>query len=216
MIAATLPGIASAATPANDSYLADSTRDIVKSGYGVCWHSGYWTSAMAIAECDAVAAKDEVKPLPKESAIQPKPATVQAKQAKIPPTKINYSADSLFDFDKSVLKPNGKVMLDGFVRELDGATYEVINVTGYTDRIGSTKYNQKLSLRRADEVKDYLVKNGVPADRIKAEGEGKMHPVTKTTDCRGMTKARAIACLQPDRRMEVTVTGTKESVASQR
>jgi OOP family OmpA-OmpF porin len=205
IIAAGLPGMASASTPANEGYLMDSTKSIVKNGSGGCWHTIYWTPAMAVAECDAGADKDEVKSSAKASAMQ-QPAPGQEKML---PRKINISQDSLFDFDKSVLKPNGKAMLDGMARELEGATYEAVYVTGHTDRIGSAEYNVKLSLRRANEVKSYLVKKGIPADRIKTEGKGKAQPITKSTDCRGLTSARAIACLQPDRRIEVTVVGNK-------
>ncbi len=212
MIAAILPGMASAATPVNEGYLLDSTPSIVKNGYGGCWHTGYWTPAMAVAECDPVVAKDEA---PKVTAMPPLPPLAPV-QEKLEPLKINFSEASLFDFDKSALRPDGKVMLDSLVRELDGATYEMIYVTGHTDRIGSAEYNQGLSLRRADEVKDYLVKKGIRSDLIKVEGKGKTQPVTKPTDCRGMTKAGTIACLQPDRRTDVTVDGTKGSVASQR
>lgn len=208
IIAAGLSGMASAETPVNDGYLVDSAGNIVKSGYGWCWHTGYWTPAMAVAECDAVAAKDEVKPSAKVSAMQPPPPPAP-RQEKMPPLTINVSGASHFGFDESVLTPDGKVKLDGLVRELDGVMYEVVYVTGHADRIGSTEYNLKLSLRRANEVKSYLVKKGVPADRIKTEGKGEAQPVTKPSDCRGMTKTHAIACLQPDRRTEVAVVGSK-------
>ena len=213
MIVAVLPGMASAATPVNDGYWVDSAGSIVKSGYGGCWHNIFWTPAMAVAGCDPVAAKDEAQPTPKVSAIQPPAPQPAQVQVKIPPTKVYLSEEDLFTFDEAVLKPKGKVMLDSLVHDLEGTKYEAINVVGYTDRIGSAEYNQKLSLRRADEVKDYLVSKGIPSDRIKAEGKGKMQPITKITDCRGMTKVSTIACLQPDRRTEVTVDGIKESEA---
>ncbi len=208
IIAAILPGTASAATSVNDGYLVDSAESIVKNGSGGCWHTSYWTSAMAVAECDAVA--DEMKPLPKVSAMQPPPQSALV-QEKMPPLKFNYSEEDFFDFNKAVLKPKSKETLDDLVSKLVGTDYEVIHVTGYTDRIGSDEYNQRLSLRRADVVKNYLESKGIPADRIKAEGKGKMQPITKSTDCRSMTKIRTIACLQPDRRTEITVDGTKAS-----
>jgi OOP family OmpA-OmpF porin len=211
ILAAVLPCTASAATSVNDGYLADSAGSIVKNGSGGCWHTGYWMSAMAVAECDAVAAKDEIKPSPKVSAMPPPPQSAPV-QEKMPPLKFNLSEEDSFDFDKAVLKPKGKEMLDDLVSKLVGTDYEVIYVTGYTDRIGSAEYNQRLSLRRADVVKNYLESKGIPADRIKAEGKGKTQPITKPTDCKGMTKVRAIACLQPDRRTEVTVDGIKASV----
>ncbi len=78
------------------------------------------------------------------------------------PQKINFSADALFDFDKAVLKPEGKAMLDELTRVLQGAKYEVILATGHTDRFGTAEYNQKLSIRRANAVKDYLTSKEIP------------------------------------------------------
>lgn len=219
LIATGLPVLASSATPVNGGYLADSAGNLVKNGHGGCWHTGYWTPEMAISECDPVAAKAEVKQPPKVSATspapqpQPKLAPVQAKAVL---QKINLSEEDLFKFNKAVLKPTGKAKLDNLVRELNGVKYEVIHVAGHTDRIGSAKYNMRLSKRRADVVKSYLVNKGIPADRIDAVGMGKAEPVTKLTDCRGMTRARTIACLQPDRRAEVTVIGTREDVENQK
>jgi OOP family OmpA-OmpF porin len=213
-IISALPCIASAATPVNDGYLVDSAESIVKNGTEGCWHTIFWTPAMAVDGCDTVV-KQEEKPQPKVGVMTPTPQHAPA-QEKMPPLKINISEAAHFNFDKTVLKQEDKAILDSLVRELDGATYEVIHVTGHTDRIGSTEYNIGLSLRRANEVKSYLVKKGIPADRIEVEGRGKLQPVTKPTDCRGMTSARAITCLQPDRRTEVTVTVTKGSIASQR
>ena len=216
IVAAALPALASTAAYGNEGYWVDSAGSIWRNGSGGCWHTIFWTPAMAVEGCDPVA-KQEEKPQPKMAEMmsppQPQPAPIQAKMV---PTKINLSEEDLFDFNEAVLRPKSKAMLDDLVRDLDGAKYEVIHVTGYTDRIGSAQYNQRLSIRRADEVKNYLVSKGIPADRIKAEGKGKTEPITKPTDCRGMTRAGAIACLQPDRRTEVTADGTKESVAGQK
>ena len=94
------------------------------------------------------------------------------------------------------------------MRQLSGAQYHAIFVTGHTDRLGSNEYNQKLSERRANAVKDYLVSNNVPADRINANGKGETQPVTRLDDCKGGPSIKVIACLQPDRRVHVEVTGT--------
>jgi OOP family OmpA-OmpF porin len=130
-------------------------------------------------------------------------------------TKVVFSADSdtnaLFTFGKVALKPTGKRALDKFAAELKGANYRVITITGYTDRIGSSAANMKLSIRRAEVVKDYLVhSSGIPADKISARGAGETHPLTKPGECVG-TKAtkKLVACLAPDRRVEVEVTGTR-------
>jgi len=118
--------------------------------------------------------------------------------------------DSLFGFNKSELRPKGKQALDSFVEELKGAKYEVIKVTGHTDRIGSDAYNQKLSERRAAAVRDYLIESaGIPADKIMAIGAGESDPVTKPGDCDGMDGNQLITCLAPDRRVEVEVSSTR-------
>ena len=214
IVAAGLPVMASAAVSANDGYLVDSAGNVVKSGFGACWHTGYWTPAMAVDGCDGVTAK-EPPVLPPQSSAKPvppppaPPAAVPVKQEAVPPPKINFLDAAHFDFDDSMLRPEGEAMLDGLVRELGGATYESIHVVGHADRIGTDEYNMGLSLRRANEVKRYLVSKGIPADRIKVEGKGERQPVTKPADCRGLSSVRTIACLQPDRRTEVTVVGTK-------
>ena len=92
---------------------------------------------------------------------------------------------------------------------LQGATYEVILAIGHADRIGSTKYNQKLSVRRAETVKKYLVEKGIAPNRVYAEGKGETQPLTKSADCRMKNRKALIACLQPDRRVDVEVSGTK-------
>jgi len=101
-------------------------------------------------------------------------------------------------------------MLDELTRLLKGAKYEVILAIGHTDRIGTAAYNQKLSVRRAEAVKKYLTEKGIPPNRVYAEGKGKTQPLTKPSDCKsGLGRARLIACLQRDRRVDVDVTGTK-------
>jgi OOP family OmpA-OmpF porin len=130
------------------------------------------------------------------------------------PQKISFSGDALFAFDKSALKPEGKVMLDGLVSQLDGAAYDHIVATGHTDRFGSNAYNQKLSERRARAVKDYLVSKNVQASRIEAAGKGETQPVTRAGDCRGAKSTKVVACLQPDRRVDVEMNGTKAVTGS--
>lgn len=127
------------------------------------------------------------------------------------------SADSLFTFDSAVLSPSGQQALDKFAADLRGANFEVITVTGHTDRIGSRAYNQRLSERRAEVVKAYLVKSaGIPASKIEATGVDGSYPVTKPGECKqekGAKKAskELIACLAPDRRVEVEVVATRTS-----
>ncbi|MDP2371416.1 outer membrane beta-barrel protein [Rhodoferax sp.] len=128
-----------------------------------------------------------------------------------PPRKVSFSADSLFDFDKSVVLPAGQQELDKFASDLRNVSFDVITVTGHTDRIGGNAYNLKLSTRRAEAVKGYMVTStGIPANRIAAKGVNGADPVTKPGDCVGkkVTK-QLIACLQPDRRVDIEVTGTR-------
>lgn len=139
-------------------------------------------------------------------------APVEAPPAPPPaPVRVSFSAESLFDFDRSVLGPNGTAALDTFSRDLAGSRYETIKVEGHTDRIGTAAYNQKLSTERADVVKAYLVTSGrIDASRISSTGLGETMPVTKAGDCKGdAANARLIACLQPDRRVDIEVVGTR-------
>ena len=194
-----------------DAYwVSGSTGTVVKNSTGLCWRAGYWTPAMAIAECDPDLVK---KPEKKAEAPKPAPAPAPAPAPvpkKAPPEKIVFAADALFDFNKAVLKPDGMKAMDDFAGRLKGVSYDVIVAIGYADRIGSDDYNKKLSVRRAEAVKDYLVKNkGIDANRIYTDGKGEANPVTKGT-CKGDKKTKAlIDCLQPDRRVEVEVAGTR-------
>jgi OOP family OmpA-OmpF porin len=155
-------------------------------------------------------------PAPQPAAVTPPPPAVTPPPPPPPaPRKVTFSADSsansLFDFDKAILKPAGKQALDKFAADLRGANVGVITVTGHTDRIGSHAYNMELSTRRAEAVKAYLVESaGIPAGKISAKGTDGSDPVTKPGECKGKKATKAlIACLQPDRRVEVEVSGTR-------
>jgi OOP family OmpA-OmpF porin len=122
--------------------------------------------------------------------------------------KITLASKALFDFDKAVLKPEGMAAIDTeIIAKLKDVTkLELVLVTGHTDRIGSQAYNQKLSERRADSVRNYLVSKGVPRDKIETLGMGKTQPVPGVV-CT-MTQMKAlIACLAPNRRVDVEVKG---------
>ena len=204
----------------NQGYLVNGPDFNVVTAVGgtVCVRTSDWTPARAAAakacsQCTpdlcpkpvaAAPAPKAAPPAPVQPAAPPKPAP-----EKMLPQKINFSADALFDFDKAVLKPEGKAMLDELVRTLQGAKYEVIIATGHADRFGTVAYNQKLSERRANAVKDYLASKEIPLNRISASGKGKSQPVTKPGECKGPKSPKVIACLQPDRRVDVEVTGTK-------
>jgi OOP family OmpA-OmpF porin len=217
--AALMPGMSIAQDSKNQGYLVDSYGNSIStsSNTDLCWRSSDWTPARSVEPCDPVA-KVAVTPAPKVvAAAPPPPAPAPAPApAKMVAKSINFSADALFAFDKAVLKPEGKSELDNFARDLGGAQYEAIFVTGHTDRFGSNDYNQKLSERRAHAVKDYLVSRDVPANRINADGKGETQPVTQAADCKGAKSVKVIACLQPDRRVHVEVTGTKGMTTSSR
>jgi len=193
--------VALAQVPNNDGYLFDTRGAVAKSGFGLCWKTTRWTPAMAIAECDPELVK---KPEP------PKPAAPPAATPKPAAQKVTLAADALFDFDKAVLRPEGKGKLDDVTGKLKGMKLEVIIAVGHTDRIGSDKYNQKLSEKRAEAVKAYLVGKGVEANRVYTEGKGEKQPVTGDKCGKSEKKTKQlIECLQPDRRVEIEVIGTK-------
>lgn len=138
----------------------------------------------------------------------PAPVAVVVVPAK---QRVSFSADTLFGFDAAAVRPEGKTALDSFSNQLNGTTYDSISVEGYTDRKGSDAYNQTLSSERANSVKDYLVTTGkIDPTKISAVGKGESAPVTQLADCSDkLPRAQLITCLQPDRRVEVEVTGTR-------
>jgi OOP family OmpA-OmpF porin len=149
-----------------------------------------------------------VAPAPAPVIVVMPPAPVAAAPV---PRRVSFTAESLFGFDKSTLRPEGKAALDTFARDVQGTQYNVIMVEGHTDRLGTNAYNQKLSLERADAVKAYLVSNAMlDGARINTVGKGETMPVTKADDCKGnKASPKLIACLQPDRRVDIEVTGTR-------
>ena len=113
-------------------------------------------------------------------------------------------------FNSFIIRPEGASSLDKFASDLRGTKFDHVKVIGYTDRIGSDKYNLYLSQRRADSVKAYLVdKGGVDAGKIETEGRGEADPVTKPDACAAKRSPATIACLQPDRRVEIEVSATQ-------
>lgn len=217
LLLATLLGLSAAAlaqTPGIDmkgtvGYVIDQRGYVAKSGTGLCWRTGYWTPAMAIEECDpdlvkkaapAAAAPAAAAPAAAAPAAAPKPAA----------QKVTLAADALFDFNKAVLRPEGKAKLDKLAGDIKGIKLEVIIAVGHADRFGTDAYNQKLSEKRAEAVKAYLVSKGVEPNRVYTEGKGEKQPITKADQCKGPKSKKAIDCLQPDRRVEIEVIGTKQ------
>ncbi len=203
LLLASVSGVTSAQIdPATSGYVTDQRGGVVKSGYGLCWRTGYWTPALAIAECDP-----DLMPITLAAA-QPAAA---AKPAAMQPAsgKVTLAADALFDFDKAVLRPAGKVSLDEFLGKMKDINPEVITAVGHADRFGSDSYNQSLSERRAAAVKNYFLSKGIASNRVLAEGKGETQPTTKADECTGAKSAKVIACLQPDRRVDIEVVGTR-------
>ena len=205
-----------AQVPNNDGYLFDTRGVVARSGFGLCWKTTRWTPAMAIPECDPDLAKKPAPPAPAAA----KPAAPKACNFSYAPApvaapkptgeKITVAADALFDFDKAVLRPEGKAKLDDVTGKLKDMKLEVIIAVGHTDRLGSDQYNQKLSEKRAEAVKGYLVGKGVEPNRVYTEGKGEKQPVTGDKCSKTEKKSKKlIECLQPDRRVEIEVIGTK-------
>jgi|CXWL01.1.fsa_nt_gi OOP family OmpA-OmpF porin len=178
-----------------------------KNASGQCWKTVYFTPAMATAECDPDLMP---KPMAKPAAAAPKPAPM-AKPAPKPAAKpapkpvaqkVTMAADALFDFDKAVVKPDAKGKLDELAGKIKGVNLEVVIAIGHTDSIGSDAYNQKLSVRRAEAVKAYLVSKGIEPNRIYTEGKGEKQPVASNKTKEGRAK---------NRRVEVEVIGTRKN-----
>lgn len=209
MVSLTSVGIASAHEVANQGYLIDTRGNVVKNNYNECWRTGYWTPAMATAECDpSLVKKAEPKIAEaKAPAAAPVPVAGPEKAAFAP---ITLQAETLFDFDKSVIRADGKKKLDDEVvsKMKEYPQVEVLLVTGHTDRIGSDAYNQKLSQRRADALKGYLVAQGVEDKRIETAAKGESEPVVSCDNVKGKVSGKnkkLVECLQPNRRVMVEV-----------
>ena len=174
----------------------------------LCWRDGVWTPATGLAGCDGVpvpAAPAAPAPAPAPSpapaaAAAPAPAPAPALVAAPTSEKVTFAADAFFDFDKSVLKPEGRAKLDDLVSKMSGLNLEVIIAVGHTDSVGSDTYNQKLSIRRSEAVKSYLVSKGVEKNRVYTEGKGEKQPVADNKTAEGRAK---------NRRVEIEVVGTR-------
>jgi OOP family OmpA-OmpF porin len=194
-------------------YVTDTRNAIVKDPYNLCWRTGYWTPAIANCECDKDLLPRQVcepPPPPAPAAAPPPPPKPVPPPPPKPTTeKVTLAADVLFDFDKSVLKPEGKAKLDDLVAKMKGTALEVVIAIGHTDPIGNLGYNQKLSVRRAEAVKAYLVSKGIEPNRIYTEGKGPSQLVKKCNRGDFKNWADYVACNQPNRRVEIEVVGTR-------
>ena len=179
----------------------------------LCWRDANWTPATAAAGCDGAIAAPAPAPAPAPRAAAPAPAPAPAAAAPraaapaarpAPPpaaaTKVTYAADTFFDFNKSVLKADGKAKLDDLAGKVKAINLEVIIAVGHTDSAGSDAYNQKLSVKRADAVKAYLITKGIEKNRVYTEGKGEKQPVADNKTDAGRSK---------NRRVEIEVVGTR-------
>jgi len=188
----------------------------------LCWRDAFWTPATADPACDgairppapAPAPAPRVAPpppppppapAPPAPAARPAPAPVPAPAPAPAPAapvseKVTFAADAFFDFDKSVLKPEARAKLDDLVDKTKGINLEVIIAVGHTDSVGADGYNQGLSIRRSDAVKNYLTTKGVEKNRVYTEGKGEKQPVADNKSTEGRAK---------NRRVEIEVVGTR-------
>jgi OOP family OmpA-OmpF porin len=178
--------LATAAVAQNVDNWRNASGDVWKNSTGLCWRDANWTPATAAPGCDGAVA-----------AAAPKAAAPVAAAS-----KVTYAADAFFDFDKSVVKPAGKAKLDDLVAKIKGINLEVIIAVGHTDSIGTDAYNQKLSVRRAEAVKAYLVSKGIEKNRVYTEGKGEKQPVASNKTKEGRAK---------NRRVEIEVVGTRKN-----
>jgi OOP family OmpA-OmpF porin len=183
--------LATAAVAQNIDNWRNASGDVWKNASGDCWRDANWTPATAAPGCGAPVAAPAA---PKAAA----PAAAPVAAA----SKVTYAADAFFDFDKSVVKPAGKAKLDDLVSKVKGINLEVIIAVGHTDSVGSDAYNQKLSVRRAEAVKAYLVSKGIEKNRIYTEGKGEKQPVASNKTTEGRAK---------NRRVEIEVVGTRKN-----
>jgi OOP family OmpA-OmpF porin len=144
--------------------------------------------------------KPEVKPAPPPPPPAPKPEPKPEAKPKPVAEKVTFAADVLFDFDKSVIKPEGRSKLDDISAKAKGVNLEVVIAIGHADSTGSDAYNQRLSVRRAESVKAYLVSKGIEANRVYTEGKGEKQPVADNKTRDGRAK---------NRRVEIEVIGTR-------
>jgi len=184
--------------PVIDNWQNGTSELVWKNGTNeLCWRDANWTPATAAVGCDGA-----LVPAAPPAAAPAGPAAAAPAAPPPPPaaSKVTFAADAFFDFDKSVLKPEGRAKLDDLVSKIRDVNLEVIIAVGHTDSIGSDSYNQRLSVRRAEAVKAYLVTKGIERNRVYTEGKGEKQPVADNRTKEGRAK---------NRRVEIEVVGTR-------
>jgi len=215
-MALSLMGFAAATSAHDVGNWSSSAGEVWKNTPGECWRTGFWTPANALPGCDGAITEKAAAPAVKPDPVMPTPevapapattpvaapAAAPAPAAAAVSSKVTYAADAFFDFDKSVIKPEGKAKLDDLVGKVKAINLEVIIAVGHTDSLGSDTYNQKLSLRRSQAVKAYLVSKGIDKTRIYTEGKGEKQPVADNKTKEGRAK---------NRRVEIEVVGSRKN-----
>jgi len=214
-------------------YAVDSRGVIWRSGGGQCWRTGTWSkeaaqTAKVVGEslpagcfCEKeLMSKEVCEPPPPPQPAAPRPIPAPAPIPVPPPVpaapaaeKVTLPADALFAFNKAEISEQGKEKVTVFVENAKKLNLEVITIVGHADRIGSDSYNQALSEKRANAMKDLLISQGIDANRVYAEGKGKSQPVTGEA-CKNMGKEsgknkKLVDCLAPDRRVDMEAVGTR-------
>jgi OOP family OmpA-OmpF porin len=181
-----------------EGYLVDSRGQVVRSGTGLCIRTGFWTPADATPECDASLVKAKVEPTVFQEKTLEAPTVINEAQY----SKEVLSADVLFGFNKYHLTKEGQDLLTRLSNHTSDKDVKAVIVVGYADPIGSDSYNQKLSERRAQTVKEFLIANGFQSESIQTTGLGETELKVTKEDCKGKGM---IQCLAPDRRVEITI-----------
>ena len=205
MVVATLALASAAGAQTVDNWRSGDGSTVWRNGSGeLCWRNSSWTPATAALGCDGAIEPVVATPVAQAPApvVTPMPAPAAAPQpAPAPVLAMTLQAETLFDFDKSIIKPAGKAALDKLVVDLSKVKMETLIAVGHTDAIGSDGYNQALAIRRVEAVKAYLVSQGVPSDQIKTEGRGETQPVASNNTREGRAQ---------NRRVEIEVVGTQK------
>lgn len=213
-------------------YVVDSRNAVIKDPFSLCWRTGYWTPALAIAECDPSLVPKPgsqlAAPRPAAPVLSPTPAPTPpavAQSAPVAPIApppvaavkpaapkrcdgaVTFQTDELFPFNGAALTQAARRRIDSDVmnRISQCGALDVVLVTGHTDRVGSQQYNQKLSDRRAEAVKAYLAGKGVARDKIETMGMGKTAPAKFCPDTRNQREL--VECLAPNRRVTIEIKG---------
>ena len=189
------------AATGTDQWRSADGMPVVNGTNELCWRDSSWTPATAYPGCDGAAKPPPPPPAPAPAAAPPAPPPPPPPAPPAPTSeKVTYAADAFFDFDKYALKPEGKAKLDDLVSKMGGMNLEVIIAVGHTDNIGTMAYNQKLSERRANAVKEYLVSKGVEKNRVYTEGKSFTQPIASNKTAEGRAK---------NRRVEIEMVGTR-------